>query len=63
MKTMKFYDPPSGWVYGFPKPYKPLPGETLEETLLRDGYPQEEIDNAGAEYCRFLESTISENKA
>ncbi|NNH56881.1 hypothetical protein HLI01_08675 [Rhizobium laguerreae] len=49
------YDPPSGWKYGFPKIYSPLPNETLEQTLLRDGYPQREIDNAGAKYCRFWE--------
>jgi hypothetical protein len=24
------YDPPSGWQYGFPLPYKPLEGETVE---------------------------------
>lgn len=48
------YDPPSGWRYGFPRPYLPLPNETLEETLLRDGYPQEEINWGGAKYCRFL---------
>jgi hypothetical protein len=49
------YDPPSGWKYGFPKVYAPLPGETLEQTLLRDGYPQREIDNGGAKHCRFIE--------
>lgn len=48
------YDPPSGWRYGFPKPYKPLPNESLAATLLRDGYPQREIDNGGARYCRFI---------
>jgi len=48
------YDPPAGWRYGFPKEYKPLEGETIEETLLRDGYPQFEIDNAGAKYVRFI---------
>ena len=48
------YDPPSGWRYGFPKPYKPLPNESLSATLLRDGYPQREIDNGGARYCRFI---------
>jgi len=48
------YDPPAGWKYGFPRPYKPLPGETLEQTLRRDGYPQNEIDNGGAKYCRFF---------
>lgn len=50
------YDPPSGWRYGFPRPYLPQPGETLEQTLLRDGYPQREIDNGGAKYCRFMGS-------
>lgn len=48
------YDPPSGWRYGFPKEYLPLPGETLRETLLRDGYPQHEIDALGDHlFCRF----------
>lgn len=31
-------------MYGFPKAYLPKPDETLEQTLLRDGYPQKEID-------------------
>lgn len=39
------YDPPSGWRYGFPRPYKPLPGESLADTLRRDGYPNGEIKN------------------
>lgn len=50
---MRVYDPPAGWRYGFPKAYEPLPNETLEETLRRDGYPQKEIDNGGAKHCRF----------
>ena len=48
------YDPPSGWKYGFPKPYKPLSEETLTQTLLRDGYPQYEIDNGGDRHVRFI---------
>ena len=48
------YDPPSGWKYGFPKEYKPLPEESIEDTLLRDGYPQEEINWGGAKHCRFI---------
>jgi hypothetical protein len=48
------YDPPSGWRYGFPRPYEPHVGEPLEETLLRDGYPQKEIDNGGAKHVRFI---------
>lgn len=47
------YDPPSGWKYGFPKIYYPLEGETLEQTLLRDGYPQHEIDWGAAKHTRF----------
>lgn len=43
------YDPPSGWMYGFPRPYLPLKGEALRETLLRDGYPQEELDSITVE--------------
>jgi hypothetical protein len=53
------YDPPSGWMYGFPKPYAPLPDETLEDTLLRDGYPQSELErikrpSGGLYGVRFL---------
>jgi hypothetical protein len=48
------YDPPSGWAYGFPKRYRPRPGETLIDTLLRDGYPQHEIDDGGTRHVRFI---------
>lgn len=47
------YDPPSGWLYGFPKAYKPLKDETLEETLIRDGYP-EEMAKTLSKYTRFM---------
>lgn len=50
------YDPPSGWRYGFPKVYRPWPADTIEETLLRDGYPQHEIDTGGARHVRFIGS-------
>lgn len=56
----RMYDPPAGWRYGFPKPFNPEPGSTIEETLLKDGYPQREIDNAGAEYCRFWDAEVAE---
>lgn len=46
------YDPPDGWRYGFPKPYRPLPGETFEDTLLRDGYPEKLITIA-LDHTRF----------
>jgi len=47
------YDPPSGWRYGFPKPYKPLEKESLKDTLIRDGYPEKDAD-MGSKYCRFI---------
>lgn len=53
IKRVRMYDPPSGWRYGFPKEFKPIPGASIEETLLKDGYPQYEIDNGGAEHVRF----------
>lgn len=53
MSEVTMYDPPAGWRYGFPKEYKPLLGETLAQTLLRDGYPQREIDAGGDEHVRF----------
>ena len=55
---MLLYDPPAGWRYGFPKLYSPLNNETLVDTLLRDGYPQYEIDYGGAKYVRFLGSNL-----
>ncbi|UYE95905.1 hypothetical protein KNLIENLN_00093 [Sinorhizobium phage NV1.1.1] len=53
MNARTVYDPPGGWRYGFPKPYEPKDGETIEQTLLRDGYPQREIEQGMARRCRF----------
>jgi len=54
---MRMYDPPLGWKYGFPKEYKPHPADTIEETLVRDGYPQEMIDKIGDHlHVRFWET-------
>lgn len=56
---MRYYDPPSGWRYGFPKAYRPLPNETLADTLRRDGYPEQEIKWGGAEHVRFWQDEPS----
>lgn len=48
-------DPPSGWKYGFPKV---LPENTKDVLawLVKNGYPQKEIDNLGKHfYCRHWE--------
>jgi len=50
----KYYDPPEGWRYGFPRKYNPLPGESIEDTLRRDGYPEKLMDVA--EWTRFWET-------
>jgi hypothetical protein len=52
-RKWSLYDPPEGWKYGFPKPYLPLEGESLEETLIRDGYPRNMAYELGG-HCRFL---------
>lgn len=54
------YDPPGGWRWGFPRPYDPLPGETLEQTLVRDGYPANAAAD-GAKHCRFWAAAGNDN--
>lgn len=45
-------DPPSGWKYGFPKPYDPDKG--LEQMLREAKYPEEDIPFA-CEHSRYWE--------
>ena len=48
-------DPPSGWKYGFPKKWNQQ--GTSKEWLLKEGYPQEEMDAHGkAFYIRCWET-------
>jgi hypothetical protein len=54
-----YYDPPEGWMYGFPKPYRPLPGESLTDTLRRDGYP-EELMSVALKATRFWRDPTDE---
>lgn len=46
------YDPPSGWLHGFPRAYEPRVEETLIDTLIRDGYPKQHAEFA-AKHCSF----------
>jgi len=64
MKTpIIFIDPPSGWMYGFPKPapenLRELSIERLNTWLVENGYPREEIDrwNKGMP-IRFFEMEV-----
>lgn len=48
-------DPPSGHRYGFPKLYDQSKEDgTMHDWLVREGYPQSEIDKYGNYFfCRF----------
>ncbi len=40
-------DPPMGWKYGFPRVFDTETDGVMREWLLREGYPQAEIDKYG----------------
>ena len=46
--TKLWIDPPSGWRYGFPKTWDQT-GD-MQEWLLSEGYPQQEIDACGKSF-------------
>ena len=53
-------DPPSGWRYGFPKAYdRTTDGDDMVTWLVREGYPQREIDRLGDQFHvrQWCEST------
>ena len=54
-------DPPSGWIYGFPKP---IPEDRQKDTiawLIEQGYPKELINSYGEHfYCRYWEQPEQE---
>jgi hypothetical protein len=53
-----FIDPPSGWQYGFPKVWDPEMDEDVMLWMVKEGYPQEEIDRLGKSfYFRSWEAT------
>jgi hypothetical protein len=55
-------DPPSGWRWGFPKIYDRIEdGNDVQAWLLREGYPQSEIDSLGEQfYWRSWEASSDE---
>lgn len=42
-RRVMMIDPPSGWKYGFPLPFEPEKGESVNEFLMRKGYPIWEV--------------------
>lgn len=50
---IKMIDPPSGWLFGFPKEI-PNEVENVTEWLVENGYPKAKIDELGSNFwCRF----------
>jgi hypothetical protein len=48
MTTKKIWvDPPAGWKYGFPKVYEQETDGDMTKWMLKEGYPQREIDSCG----------------
>jgi hypothetical protein len=44
--NFSWYDPPSGWQFGFPKPWPvglSVTQENLKTQLTRDGYPAKDM--------------------
>ena len=56
-KTQMMIDPPSGWRYGFPKPYDENKDGDLRAFLKSNGYPEKNIDFA-LENCRMFYEKI-----
>lgn len=49
-------DPPSGWQYGFPKPFTKKPDESLKDWLIANGYPEklaQQVENNEL-WCRYI---------
>lgn len=55
-------DPPSGWMYGFPKPVIDTEWFRIdpEGWYKSKGYPQSLIDEGMLKYCRHWEEDIED---
>ena len=60
--TKVLVDPPSGWIYGFPKAVEKsvLDKISLRSYVLENGYPQSEIDKYGDNF--FIRTTEYETE-
>ena len=62
MNKRIWVDPPSGWKYGFPKIKHD--DSNMIEWLVKQGYPEEEIDKLGHYFfTRQWEATEEEHNA
>lgn len=63
MSKTYMIDPPSGWKYGFPRPYNKDTDGPMDAFLLKHGYPEKDIDFALNYMRKWVEesSNPSEN--
>ena len=55
-KKATIIDPPSGWMFGFPKPIPEERKKDVEGWLIEQGYPKKLIEDLGDHfYCRYWE--------
>ena len=57
--THLMIDPPSGWMYGFPKPIPKTVAfaapDIFFDWMIENGYPASLIDDGHLQWCRFWE--------
>lgn len=49
-KNLIYVDPPSGWKYGFPMVWDKKSEPDMKAWLIKNGYPQKEIDRLGEHF-------------
>lgn len=55
----RIIDPPSGWMFGFPKPI-PKDVKDVRKWLIENGYPKEVMDKYGEYFpCKYWEEPDS----
>lgn len=54
----QYIDPPSGWMYGFPKEF-PDGVDDVNSWLVDNGYPKEEVELWGEHEVQYRITTIS----
>lgn len=61
-KTVLMIDPPSGWMFGFPKPIPKAAASPphLEDWMIENGYPEALILDGMLQYCRFWTKEVDD---
>ena len=60
MKTVKYVDPPSGWMYGFPKEV-PTGVVTDDQWFIDNGYPKALVDAGMLKWTRHFTKEVEDD--